>query len=439
MNTSLLLRYIIELFSVVPAAAFSIMPVWHTLRVKKTFLYTLLGMMLTAVIVGGAVLCTICGTPSNTVLFPSMVGFFIAYHFCFNLPLPKQIFCFANAVLLCGFSATYTTFLTAPMELQNTEPVFTVFSGLIGLGITVIIGAVFARTLIMRFPDLLETDNLDTAWKVLMIAPIVTAAAVIWMNPISAENVMTGRLRMICLVVLLAIPLSAMFLYHIFWWLSKKMNEKAELQNSYDLLKMEEKRYQQTLYYLRETRNARHDFRQHIYVIEEYLQAGEIEKLKDYIAPLYQAAKRTHKIICDNPALDAIASHYDEAAREVAVTIYWHLKVGEKLPVKEADLCAVLGNLVENAIQAATGLDGDNRLVNVRVGILQEETLVISIENAYRGTIALDKHGLPFSTKPDHSVGLKSVKNIVTRYKGSMEIETHNQLFKVSILMYAPD
>lgn len=68
-----------------------------------------------------------------------------------------------------------------------------------------------------------------------------------------------------------------------------------------------------------------------------------------------------------------------------------------------------------------------------------QKTLVIAIENPYRGILTLDKNGLPVTDKPNHGIGLRSVRNIVERYKGSMEIETHNQLFNVSILMYAPD
>ena len=439
MNTSLTLRYFIELCMILPAAAISILPVCYSRKVRKSLLFGLLGIMLTVVIAGGAVLCAMFGIHSNTIVFLSMIVFFPAYHFCFDVSLSKKIFCFANATMLCGFATTYTTFLTAPAEIGNPDSVYEISSGLICLGTALLVGLIFARTLLVKFPDLLEMESLDTTWKVLMLAPIITALAVIWMNPISAENVMTGRLRPICLVVLWSIPLVAFFLYHIFWWLSKKMMETSQLQQSYDLLQMEEKQYQKTLRYLHETSNARHDFRQHIHVIEEYLQAAEYDKLKEYIAPISESVNRSHKVICKNQALDAIANHYDEAAKSLEVTIYWNIKVGETLPIKESDMCAVMGNLIENAIKATTALTGDDRLVNVRVGILQEETLVISIDNPYRGTLILDKNGLPVTDKPNHGIGLRSVRNIVDRYKGSMEIETHNGIFNVSILMYKPE
>ena len=439
MNTVLLLRYVIELTMVIPAAVMAILPVYYSRKVKNTFLFEIMGILLAAMIGGGAVLCTAFGITSNKIMFPSMIALFLSYNICFDLSLPKKLFCFGNAVFLCGFSTTYNTFLTAPLELKNADPVYTIPSGLICIGMTVIVGAVFARTLLVKFPELFENDSLESTWKILSIAPVFAAAGIIWMKPIDPQNAMTGRLREVCLVVLIAIPLVALFLYHILWWLSKKMTERAELQQSLDMMQMVEKQYQQTRRYLNETSNVRHDFRQHILVIEEYLQSGEYDKLKEYIAPIYEDVNRSHNVICSNQAVDAIANHYDEVAKSKEVTIYWSIKTAETLPIKESDMCAVIGNLVENAIQAATTLKGDDRIVNVRVGVLQEETLAIAVENAYRGTLTLDKNGLPISDKPNHGIGLRSVRNIVERYKGSMEIETHNQIFNVSILMYAPD
>lgn len=439
MNTSLTLRYAVEAAMIIPAAVIAIVPVYYSRKVKKAFLFGLMGILLGATVIGGAVLCSMLGITSDTFVLPAMLALFLAYNFCFDLSLQKKLFSFANSVFLCGFSRTYNTFLTAPLELDNKYPVCTITSGLLDLGIVIIIGGVFARTLLVKFPELFENESLDSAWKILSLAPMVAAAAVIWMKPVSAENVMTGRLRMICLVVLLSIPLIALFLDQILWWLSRKMTERAELQRNLDMMQMIEKQYQHTRRYLSETRNARHDFRQHILVIKEYLQTGEYDKLKEYIAPISESVDHPQKLICKNQAVDALANHYDEVAKSSGVTLYWNIKTEETLPVKESDLCAVIGNLVENAIQAATALTGDNRLVNIRIGILQEETLVISIDNPYRGTLTLDKKGLPMSSRPDHGIGLRSVKNIVERYKGSMEIETHNQIFNVSILMYAPD
>ncbi len=439
MNYHLALRYMIELAITVPAATLAIMPVYFARKVKKTFLFGVLAVALITVIFGGGVLCAVTGVDSNTVIFPSMILLFLAYNFCFDLSVPKKLFCFENASMICAFSTTYTTFLTAPMELENDDNVYLVSSGLICLGVALVIGAIFTRTLIVKFPELQTTDSLDSAWKMLDIPPIVTTAAIVWMNPLKAANVMTGRLRMISLVVLLSIPAVTWFLYHIFWWIAKKMTETAQLQHSYDLLQMEEKQYRNTRQYLQETSAIRHDFRQHILYINELLEQGKTDKLKEYLSPIMDKVNRTHRVICTNQAVDAIANHYDEIARARNVSVSWSIDLTEALPISEADMCAVMGNLVENAVRAAEQLEGDNRLVNVRIGLLSPKTLVISIYNAYKGRLILDKNGLPITEEKNHGIGLRSVKNIVERYGGTMEIETHNRIFNVSILMYKPD
>jgi hypothetical protein len=368
-----------------------------------------------------------------------MAAMFIVYDYCFELPFFQKLFSFANSVFLCGFCTTYNTFLTAPLELKNNDNVYTELSALICLGVTLSIGLIFLRTLLKKFPEMFENESLDHVWIVLSVTQLLSSCIIIWVNPLSAENVMTGRLRRISLVVFLSVPVVTFFLYHILWWLSKKLTERADLQRSLDLFKMEENQYRKTREYLQESSQLRHDFRQHILLINEYLKKGQTDKLAKYIAPLVEHISQCHKTICRNQAVDAIASHYDEAAKSQEVSVNWSIDLGEDLPVKESDMCAVMGNLVENAIRAASELEGNNRRVNVRIGLLNTKTLVISIYNAYRGRIELDKNNLPITNKEGHGIGLHSVQNIVKRYKGSMTIETNNGMFNVSILMYQPE
>ena len=126
------------------------------------------------------------------------------------------------------------------------------------------------------------------------------------------------------------------------------MTDSAELQQSYDLLRMEEKQYQATYRHLINMREMRHDFRQHLLSINEFAQTGQIDKLKEYIAPLIKAVEKKPFQICENQALNAIVSHYDSIAKEQGVRILCGIHLEEALPVNEADVCSVVGNLLEN-------------------------------------------------------------------------------------------
>ena len=439
MNTNLFLRYVIELSIFIPASIIAIIPVYYYKKVKAGFLFGTLAALLITIISGGAFLCTLFGQNSNTVTFISMVVMFGAYHYFFNLSLSKKLFCFANAVMLCGFATTYTRFLTAPLELENNYLVYEASSGLIRVCSAVVIGAIFTHTLYVEFPALLDTETLDPAWKVLMIAPMTTAAAVIWMKPINAANAMTGRLRMICLVVLWAIPLIALFLYHVFWWFSKKMTETAQLQQSYDILKMEEKQYRITQRYLQETSQLRHDFRHHLHVILEYAENGQKEDLLAYTKPLAEIVDKPVKSICKNIPLNAICSHYYYKAHEYGIRILWGIDLEEQIPINETELCSVIGNLLDNSIHAVCKLKEEERLIDLRIGMVSSEALAISIKNRYEGIIIMDKNNLPVTDKINHGIGLRSVSNTVERYSGSMVIQTKDGVFDVSIVMYSPD
>ncbi|MBQ1412543.1 MAG: GHKL domain-containing protein [Clostridia bacterium] len=437
MNSNLYLRYMIELLMIVPAAVTAILPVYYSLRVFRHYLFGWLVFLGTATVFGGAAVCALWNLPSNAIIFPAILVLFPFYHFCFDLSLSKKLFCFAHAVMLCGFSTTYCTFLTAPLELANAANVYTAGSGLICLGVAAVMTALFAHLLITKFPYLLENETFDSAWRYLAIAPVVTAVTVIWMNPISASNAMTGRLRMICLVVLLAIPAVALFLCHSFWWLAKEMTKSAELQRNYDLLRMEEKQYQLTYRHLMDLKELRHDFRQHLLIISDYARTGQTDKLTEYIAPLMESVDRKPLQICENQALNAIISHYDTLAKEQNVKVLWGIELGEKLPVSEADVCRVIGNLLENAIHAVSRLPENDRVVDLRAGMIEEGTLAIHITNPYEGSIPLDKEGFPIIEKKNHGIGLRSVQSAAEKYNGEVIILTKHQTFEVDVLMYA--
>ena len=135
-------------------------------------------------------------------------------------------------------------------------------------------------------------------------------------------------------------------------------------------------------------------------------------------------------------ALDAIAAHYDYVAEKNGVKLDWTIDIAEEIPIRRSDLCSVVGNLVENSISAASKCESSDRYVSVKIGMLSPRTLVISIINPYKGKVVHGKNGLPDNNKAQHGIGLRSVANIVDRYGGSMEIETDNHIFNVSIVMY---
>ncbi len=439
MNKTLIIRYAIELSTALPAAFLAILPVREYRRLIKKYIAVMFIILMTTFIAGGAVICTLFDLSTNMVLTPFYVIFFAAYNFSFELSFIKKLYCFLTSSMLCGFCAMYSVFLTAPAELTNTDNVYTVSSGIICMGITCLLCVVLYRTFAVKLPELFENNSIDNMWNWLIAAPLMMTLICVWMTPIDPKNVMVGRLRMVSTAVLLLIPIVFWFFTHIQWRVAKNMAKNAELQQSYDILKLEEKQYINTLRAFEETRSLRHDFRQHLLVISDLAHKGDTEKLIEYITPFIETSGNTQKRIFENYTLNAVACHYIELAEKMETKILWNINVPETIPFKESDICAMIGNLIENAINAVSKLPCKEREIHFAMALKQNTMLIISVTNPYYGIIVFDKNGLPKATENNHGIGLKSIMNTVKLYQGSMSIETKNGCFDVGILLNIPE
>ncbi len=438
MNLTLMLRYAVELAIIIPAAFLAVIPVTLFQKVNTKYLVFLFSTVLFISVIGGAAVCTIYHLSSNTALLIFSPILFLAYHFCYDLSWQKKLFCFLNASMLCGFCTMYSTFVTAPLELDNHDDVFRISSGLICLGITLAVGGTFFRTLYKKLPALLQNESLNKLWSRLILVPLFMTAAVIWMTPLSPSNAMVGRLRTVSMVVLLLIPVTAWFFYHILWWTAERMSENARLQQSNDILRMEEKQYRHLRSYMEETSTLRHDFRHHLLTIEELAKQGNTEKLLEYIQPFIEKTSiGTHRKHFENPMLDAVAAHYIDMAQSQNTRLLWNIDLPEKFPFKESDICAMLGNLLENSLKAVKDLPEFRREIKVAVLINNDTVMIVHITNPYKGNIFLDENDLPIIKGDNHGIGLRSVLNTVEHYNGYMSINTKNNIFEVSIMINA--
>ena len=230
---------------------------------------------------------------------------------------------------------------------------------------------------------------------------------------------------------------SAFMFYHIFWWSTMRFTESARLQQENTFLQMEAKRYEEMKAYMSYSREMRHNFRQHILVISGLTESERYYELREYLAQFTDSVNSGYKVYCMNPAIDALASHYDRIAREQSTAVTWSLELPADLPVKEADYCAIFGNLIENALNAVKNLPAEQRSVHVVSSMLSKFMTGLSIDNPYAGTIAFGKNGLPLSREDGHGIGLVSVMNTVNRYGGSMDITAEGGTFSVDIILYS--
>ncbi|MBQ7593055.1 MAG: GHKL domain-containing protein [Synergistaceae bacterium] len=436
------LRYILEFAIIIPGVIFAVMPVLDDLRVKSVSFY---GAVITALILIGSFVRYKFSLMHYTVITPIAILMVIIYFLVVNASPGRKLFCVFTSSMLCMFSRFYTVFVMAPFEAENsiwyTTGLLTFKSGIICLIFALMIGGFFSRTLLFRLPMLMKQENISQLWKVLFLVPMFMTMLIWWIIPVHPEFAMVGRIRPASLIILGVMLMMILLLYNIFWWIAEKFSERSRLQQENTLLMMEGKRYKELRSYMNETRALRHDFRQHILVITQLASSESFTELKDYLQKFTDTYGE--KILTGggvqyskNVAVDATASYYTSYAEAHGAKIDWRLNLPPELPINEAEYCAMLGNLTENALKAAANLPEGERNVKIISSMLTQKIIGLSIDNPFTGKINFDKNGLPVSSENEHGIGLISVFNTVQRYDGTINITTENNIFSVDIILY---
>ena len=436
MDTESFLRYALEFAMLLPAAAYALLPAGEELRVRPGVLIPVTAAALLAVICGAAALSLWLGWPSYII---SCILLLLAYPVLLaasDLSWSKAVFCLANAAMLSAFVCMYTNFIMAPME-SDAELTFTPLSSVVCLALAVVVGLVFFRTMNRKLPYLFRLENLDRAWSWLSLIPLALTGLMVWIATFRTADITAGRVRVLALALFPLIPIAVLALYHMFWWTAVQQNRTNALERQADLFRMEGKRYESLVSYMDETRAMRHDFRQHLAVVGSLARSGRTEELNTYLGQMEEDVSKGSGQMCANAAVDAIAAHYTSLAAAQKTHIDWTLELPAAVPLTESELCAVFGNLLENAMQAVAKLPEDKRRITAAARMVSPAIVGLSVTNPYEGKLTLNRSGLPVTRRKGHGIGLASVRNIVKKYNGTLDISVDNQIFSASVILYA--
>jgi sensor histidine kinase regulating citrate/malate metabolism len=119
------------------------------------------------------------------------------------------------------------------------------------------------------------------------------------------------------------------------------------------------------------------------------------------------------------------------------IIVKTEIAVPSQLHIETSDLVSVLGNLIDNALNALKEVPDDKRNLTLKV-VFSQERLIIRTLNPYVGDI-LCKGGKIISAKQDtkqHGYGLNNIAKAVNKYKGYIDIDYSGNIFTVDIIMY---
>jgi sensor histidine kinase regulating citrate/malate metabolism len=139
----------------------------------------------------------------------------------------------------------------------------------------------------------------------------------------------------------------------------------------------------------------------------------------------------------DNIVIDSLVNAKYSLAKKENIKMNIDIKIPMQINMDYADLSIVVGNILDNAIEANLKIPSEKRFIDLFARV-DKNLLIITIINAYDGILIKDKDGNVLSRKLDinnHGWGLISLKRVVEKYQGSYIIEDKEEIFSLKIMI----
>ncbi len=181
-----------------------------------------------------------------------------------------------------------------------------------------------------------------------------------------------------------------------------------------------------------QVRRLRHDLRNHLTVIRGLVERGDNQGAAGYLDQLADSpALRGSRRICENEAANVVLAAKAEVLEREGAAADFAVSLPAELPVAEVDLCALLGNALDNAIEGSQG--AADRRITVRCKA-DKGLLMLRVENPLGGLVNADLS----TTKGDktaHGFGIPGMREIAERYHGTLEAGPREGRFELLVCL----
>ena len=274
----------------------------------------------------------------------------------------------------------------------------------------------------------------DKLLALFCLVPILYYAYVL-----SAANVDLTGMTSVNWVIIRALPTVNVYVfYFLLLYNYRELSRRHELETAQAALSLELDAAAEQLVLLSETQTQaavyRHDMRHHLAAINAFLAADKPAQAREYIRQVQADVETiTPKRFCENELVNLLCSSFSAKAERMGVRLTVEAALPGTLPISDTELCALLSNGLENALNGAGALEGGRRWVELYCG-LRAGKLLIEVKNPYAGQISF-RDGLPQATRSNHGHGCRSMYAIVERGGGLCSFAPKDGIFTLRIAL----
>ena len=180
-------------------------------------------------------------------------------------------------------------------------------------------------------------------------------------------------------------------------------------------------------------RGWRHDYHNHMQVMKAQLALGNLEEIQEYLNALEKELDHVDTLVkSGNLMTDAILNSKLTLARRQKIRINCNAKIPERISVEDVDLCVILGNLMDNALEACKQITEENRFLRIYMKVNKSQ-LYLSIQNSAKEDPDFNEQNYITKKRGNHGLGMKRVQTAVEKYQGYLNLANEPGIFAAEV------
>lgn len=259
---------------------------------------------------------------------------------------------------------------------------------------------------------------------------------IIYVTDLREEQMSSARYLLLILPLAAGIGVSCYTLLRMLRQATESARLSAEVAFMSRLVRMQREQYQRMVENEEKSKAVRHDLRHHLAVIKQYVHRRETDDALHYCDELAGAILSTEeRVLCGNFAVNAVAAHYLSVAEAEGIPAEIHLDIPKETgPVSASDLCIIVGNLLENALEACRRVPAEERFLRLHSRV-QHSQLFITMENRFDGAFRRKNNRFFSSKRIGAGIGLSSIGAVCQKYNGTSKFSSEGNIFLSSVMV----
>jgi len=371
--------------------------------------------------------------PIIMTIFNLIAIFILSYNYTGSIN--RRLVSVVNIYIILMISELLAGFIIGMEGIDFSAFEINQYNSIVGVVLSRIIS--FAAVLIYESYKNIKTGVHIPISKWICIFLIPSSSIYIILIIFSTEGIVFYN-KMLITGILLFINFATFYLYDV---VSENMMNKIE-----KAVAKEQNRYYKKQFHIMKSSidqmdTLRHDYKNHIETLKQLVVMNEKDKAINHMLEISETSLKKNDIYVDtgNVVIDSIMNFKIREAEKFSIKCNTKIILPWDLKLNSFEMTAILGNLMDNAIEANKKINEEKRQINFTMKY-DRGRLFIRISNPYNRKILKDKNTKKLlTTKKDssnHGKGINSIKNIVEKNDGIIDIDYDNNIFQVRITLF---